>query len=143
MPKKPTSKASKTTKPQKQQPLPRFVYTGPPLPEDQRQKLKDALKLPPRLPELDRSVLTKLDHAAPSSRVRKSGAGGRPRLLSERQKKKAATKLRRLLKEDPHRWSQQRTAAKYLAVYVGLPETAWQTLAAQVVVPELEQWRKK
>ena len=58
MPKQPTqgkkkSKTGKTSKPstsseQQEPPQRPFVYTGPPLPEDQRRKLKGALKLAPR-----------------------------------------------------------------------------------------------
>jgi hypothetical protein len=144
MPKQPktseakTGKASEPKKPRRKRP---FVYTGPPLPPDQQRKLKDAFsKLPPGPPELDRSVLSRLDRPAPSSPVRKSGAGGRPRLLSKSEIKQAKKAYNELLDKDPHRWSPQQAAAKHLAVKVlKLPETVWQTLQHQVVVPELER----
>ena len=91
------------------------MYTGPPLPQDERQKLKE-------LP------------------VRKGRAGGRPRLLSRSAIKQAKAHYNELLDKDPHRWSPQQDAAKHLAVNVmKLPETTWQTIEDQIVVPVLEQ----
>jgi hypothetical protein len=77
--KKAAKKASQSLEPPQRQ----LVYAGPP-------GLKEALrKLPSRPPdELDRSILSRLDHAAPSPPApvrRKQGSGGRRAAFTQKQ----------------------------------------------------------
>jgi hypothetical protein len=135
MPKKPTRKASKSKPDEPNEPSPQrqLLYAGPP-------GLGDALReLQPQRPALDRSILSKFDHAASTSRVRKSGAGGRPPLLSASMIKQGKAALNELLDKKPHRWSQQGDAAREIAVTLKLPEATWQTVEKRIVVPVFER----
>ncbi|MGX1352492.1 hypothetical protein AB7M49_006101 [Bradyrhizobium elkanii] len=156
MPKKPKvskSEAQKKASSPQEPPKP-FVYTGPPFPEDERQRLKGALSKLPRLPPepqriregrrlLDRMMGGQTgDRAAPPVRPKRKTRSdkGQSLLLSAVDTKRAQKCLSGLLKEEPHKWRRPTTAAKYITTEcLKLREESWQTVRDQVVLPLLER----
>ncbi|MGX1320496.1 hypothetical protein AB7M17_003949 [Bradyrhizobium sp. USDA 377] len=108
--KKPSKATTQMKAAEPEQPPRTLVYTGPPLPDDERRKLKEAFsRLPshPPLVELDRTALSRLDHspalaplvtAAPSP-VKSKHAGGRPPSFTPKQTNR--------LQQEQHRYEKQ------------------------------------
>ncbi|MET4313536.1 hypothetical protein [Bradyrhizobium sp. RT4b] len=140
MPKKPTPKGSKTAKAQ-EPPQRQLVYAGPPGLGEALRKLRPA-------PETEyiregRRLLDRMTsgHTGATPRKPRKPKATREgaRLLSQDQIDRGTAHLVNNLddpkQKNPRRWRTQRTAAKEIAKFLGLPEESAQTIEDWIVIP--------
>lgn len=140
MPKQPMQ-AKKKGKAKKKPPQRQLVYAGPPGLKEVLRKLQ-----PPPEPEhvregrrlLDRMLSGQIGDRA-TRRQRKPTERRGARLLSPDQIDRGTAHLDERLNDpkvkNPRRWWTQKSAAKEIAVYLGLPPESFQTVEDEIVIP--------